>query len=314
MTQVICDTWQRTPTRVAASIVTFNPEAEKLEDLLNRLKYQVDEIILVDNASAVNGSCSSRVKDGPCPVTYLQLPENMGVGAAHNAAIRYAMAAKFTHVALFDQDSQPEDGMVAALLNAETDLSSHHKHLAALGPQYFDPRHKAPAPFIRLENGWVKKIQAQPDDQYIPVDYLITSGSLINLEVIQEIGLMDESLFIDYVDIEWCLRAKSMGYQSFGVCAAKMQHHLGDEVVAWRGGRRMISVRSPLRNYYLFRNAALLYQRNYISAAWVANDALRLILKLGFFSLMTPPRLTNLKMMVMGFWHGLLGRSGRYPG
>lgn len=303
---------ERSMPRLAASIVTFNPDISVLNQLLEILKSGTDRIFVVDNGSGGATTRQLGKLSGDDRVTVKLLSENIGVSAAHNLALDWAEREGCTHLVMFDQDSLPAASMLSELLRVEGALREKGARVAAVGPQYYDPRHLTPAPFIRLERGLVQKIQCGEEDEIIPVDYLITSGTLICLDVLKEIGQLDESLFIDYIDIEWCLRAKNMGFQSYGVCAAKMRHSLGDEVVSWRNGKRLISVRSPLRNYYLFRNAVLLYKRDYISWIWILNDAYRLLLKLGFFSLITPPRLTNLKMMLLGLLHGAMGRSGRY--
>lgn len=298
--------------RLAATVVTFNPNIETLKRLVEVLEAGAEKLILVDNGSSQETlEALTGFSDNP-RVKLMLIGRNLGVAAAHNRALNWASSEGYTHAVMFDQDSLPDESMLGELLRVEGELRAAGKKLAAIGPQYFDPRHLAPAPFIRLEGGLVRKICCSQDSEIVPVDYLITSGTLIRLDVLTEIGKLDEALFIDYIDIEWCLRAKNKGFQSYGVCAAKMQHSLGDEVIPWRNGKRWISVRSPLRNYYLFRNAILLYKRDYISWIWVVNDAYRLLLKLGFFSLITPPRLTNLKMMLLGLLHGIMGRSGRY--
>lgn len=298
--------------RLAASIVTFNPDIQTLTRLVDILKCQVEAVIVVDNASERESANAMKCWCADSQVELVLNEENQGVSAGHNQAVVIAEEKGFTHLAMFDQDSLPSDTMLLDLLRVEERLRAGNAKIAAVGPQYFDPRHRVPAPFIRLEQGWVRKLQCRDQSEVMPVDYLITSGTLIRLEVLREIGGFDESLFIDYIDIEWCLRAKAKGYQSYGVCAAKMHHSLGDEVVSWQNGKRLVSVRTPLRNYYLFRNAVLLYRRPYIAWIWCLNDAYRLLLKLGFFSLVTPPRLTNLKMMLLGLYHGICGRSGRY--
>jgi rhamnosyltransferase len=44
--------------------------------------------------------------------------------------------------------------------------------------------------------------------------------------VLDVVGGMNDSLFIDYVDIEWCLRAKNLGYEILGCYRALMNHYL----------------------------------------------------------------------------------------
>ncbi|MCV5831057.1 hypothetical protein OFN28_30780, partial [Escherichia coli] len=50
----------------------------------------------------------------------------------------------------------------------------------------------------------------------VDVDHLIASGSLIPVDVFEKIGGMDDSLFIDYVDVEWSLRARYQGLRCYG--------------------------------------------------------------------------------------------------
>ena len=67
---------------------------------------------------------------------------------------------------------------------------------------------------------------------------------------------MREDLFIDWVDIEWCLRAESQGLESYIVPSAIMMHSIGDDTVRVLG--RDINLHSDLRNYYMVRNATYL--------------------------------------------------------
>ncbi|SFE96591.1 rhamnosyltransferase [Nitrosomonas sp. Nm166] len=299
---------------ICAVIVTYDPDLSALANLLSALTKQVAITVIVDNGSSKD--CVAWIEAHQQEnVISLLLAENLGVAEAHNHAIRWAQENEMTHVVLFDQDSLPFPNMIRQLLASEIKLLQRGEQVAAVGPQYHDPRHPRPAPFFQFSG--LKSIRTYcKDGENEPhqADFLITSGMLIRLSVLNAVGLMDASLFIDYVDIEWCLRVKHMKYKCFGVCTAKMSHTLGDRVVSWQNGRRIIPVHSPLRNYYLIRNAILLYKRNYISTSWALSDAYRLLLKYGLFSLLIPPRFLNFKMMTIGLWHGIRGVSGKFPG
>jgi rhamnosyltransferase len=148
----------------------------------------------------------------------------------------------------------------------------------------------------------------------LAVDFLISSGSLIPLEVLAEVGGMDESMFIDQVDTDWYLRAKSFGYHAIGVCDAVMEHRLGSRTIPLRLLRkRAIPVHSPLRLYYIVRNSLLMYRKPYAPWRWAVYDLKRLLFIIVFFSVASAPRLQNAQKMARGFWDGLLGRKGRYP-
>jgi rhamnosyltransferase len=121
--------------------------------------------------------------------------------------------------------------------------------------------------------------------------------------------MMEEGLFIDYVDIEWGLRARNLGYRNFGVHAAMMAHSLGDEWIEFRG--RRVPVHSPLRHYYHFRNAIWLARRPWIGWPWRVILLQRLILQFLFFGVFAQHRVEHVRKMSLGFWHGLTGKSGR---
>ena len=88
----------------------------------------------------------------------------------------------------------------------------------------------------------------------------IASGKVIRLSALEQVGLMMEELFIDWVDIEWCWRARSSGYQIIGSANVVIDHTLGDE--SRNLGYREVNLRSPTRHYYITRNAFALAFRS----------------------------------------------------
>jgi rhamnosyltransferase len=146
------------------------------------------------------------------------------------------------------------------------------------------------------------------EDDVVEVDYLIASGSLIPLATLNAVGAMAEDLFIDYVDIEWGLRARGLGFRSYGVCAARMEHNLGEAPIRILG--HSVPLHSPLRHYYHFRNAVWLYLNGNMPLHWKCADGWRLVLKYGFYTLFARPRLAHVRMMSRGILDGLRGRLG----
>jgi len=172
-----------------------------------------------------------------------------------------------------------------------------------------DERQENPPPFIRVNKLSLTRRLVPEVCRCASVDYLIASGCLIPMAVLDEVGVMNAGLFIDYVDIEWGQRARSKGYENFGCFAAKMHHSLGDEPIWFCG--KAYPAHSPLRHYYLFRNALHLYKMRHIPLDWKLADAWRLLLKFGFYSLLAKPRWQQFKMMSLGLLHGLAGRTGK---
>ena len=291
---------------IAAIVVTFNPDREKLRICVEAVLPQVGRLIIVDNSPMIDIEETEQL-------VVIPLGDNRGIAAAQNAGIAWARQHGAGYVILFDQDSVPAPDMVEKLLSAYRIKQSEGFHVAAVGPRYLDERQQNPPPFIQAKGLYVVRQKCACPESIVEADYVISSGCLIPLTVLEKVGGMRDELFIDYVDIEWGLRAKYHGFKCFGACAAHMRHDLGDEPIEFFG--RMIPHHSPLRHYYHFRNAIWLYQCKWPPLWWRIGDALRLIRKYVFYSLFTNCRLEHLCMMTLGVWHGLRGRMGKYgPG
>jgi rhamnosyltransferase len=297
------------PAVIYAVIVSYRPDLGKLVGLLEALAPQVQGVVVVDNGSSETVVAWLHGRRLPLPLRVLPLGENLGIARAQNDGIRVAREAGADHVILFDQDSVPASGMVAQLLTASQRQAARGIKVAGVGPNYLDSRQDNPPPFIKVSGLRVHRQLCTSPDAVVEVDYLIASGCLIPMSTIDEVGGMRDDFFIDYVDIEWGLRAKTLGFQTFGVCGAMMAHDLGDEPIEFFGKR--YPLHSPLRHYYHFRNAVWMYRRGWLPIQWRLVDGWRLLLKLGFYTLFAKPRLQHLKMMTKGVVHGLIGRMGR---
>ena len=296
---------------IVGVVVTYEPDLAALDGLLHALRQQLTKLIVVDNGSTLDVEKSidpDQLSGLWCQV--IRLHSNMGVAAAQNLGIELARKAGGDFVILFDQDSAPAPDMVPKLLDVATTKSLKGGKVAAVGPRYSDERQNNPPPFLKIRGITVERQACHDMHSVVEVDYLIASGSLIPMSTLDAIGGMREDLFIDYVDIEWGLRAKEAGFQSFGVCGALMQHDLGDEPIEFFG--RKIPNHSPLRHYYHFRNAVRLYCEAGLPWNWKIADGWRLLLKYGAYTLLAKPRHKHWWMMSRGIVHGLTGRMGKF--
>ena len=295
--------------KVFAVVITYHPDLMVLLRLLRNLEGQVAGIILVDNGSDLDLAewCANA---GLVDVHVRLLGENQGIAAAQNVGLMHARSLEATHVVLFDHDSLPALDMVARLVACEQALLAEGWRVASVGACYKDERQENPPPFVRVVGGRLQRC-AQPElvGDALRVDYIIASGALIPLAVIDAVGGMNEGLFIDYVDIEWGLRARAHGYENFGCFSALMAHSLGDEPIFFLG--KAYPSHSPLRHYYLFRNELLLYRMRHIPSHWKWCSWRRGLLRLGFYLLFARPRGRQLKMILLGLVHGLMGRTGK---
>lgn len=294
--------------RVIAIVVTYQPGLAELLCLLDAVREQVSLTIVVDNGSTIDvqGFLAGR---NDSRIHCLCLGMNRGVAAAQNVGIAWAREQGASFVILFDQDSIPDIGMVALLRRVYQSKMEEGYRVAAVGPRYVDERNCTRAVFSRLCGMRVLTDDCTSPNVGILVDFVISSGSLISLDALSHIGCMTEALFIDQIDIDWGLRAKSLGYQSFGVYNALMTHSLGEAplIILWH---KLLN-HSPLRHYYIVRNAIWLISQPYTPLGWRLYFARMILVRYLLYSVWVVPRLTYFTMMTKGLWHGLIGRMGK---
>ncbi len=303
---------QPSPNRVGAIIVLYFPNLSLLERLLNGLQNEVDEIFVIDNTpiNAVDWLSSEWFLTKQYQVNYHPLGDNRGIGRAQNIGIELAISNQCSHVILFDQDSAIPPNMIKNLLIAEQLLLDKSVHLGSVGPLFLDEKTGDYSKAIRHGQLFTHKIDISPlDTNPVRADYLIASGSLMRTPILQTIGLMREDLFIDWVDIEWGLRANSLGYSHFIIPQAIMRHSIGDEFVSV--GSRKINLHSDTRNYYIVRNACHLLLDSKINRKWRVNIAFKIPLYVIFYTLTSNSRIHSLKQLLRACFDGLSGKLGK---
>jgi rhamnosyltransferase len=295
--------------RIAAVIVAYRPELPLLCQLIAAVRPQVDALWLVNNGLP---SDLAELDADAQRVNLVQFADNLGIGAAIGYAIERAQAEGHTFLLTLDQDSIPASDMVQQLLATYLNLVTQGLSVAGVGPEQIDRRSGRHAPFMAPICAWpsVRHSIFPPMQGVIEVDHLITSGLLVPLSVYQAVGAPRADLFIDYVDIEWSLRARRNGFHLFAVGNAQLMHSIGDSFKQFMG--KQVPIHSPLRHYYLMRNGVYLQKLPTISFAWKISDAFQLLKKFIFFSLFLPDRGKRLCMMLRGISDGLSGKLGIY--
>jgi rhamnosyltransferase len=296
---------------VVAVVVAYRPDIERLRQLVEALTPQVARTILV-----VNGPLEPEAEAGlsgldPSHTTRLGNARNVGLAAAQNQGIELARQQGADAVVFFDQDSLPPSGTVAALEYAWRERDAKGESPGAVGVAYQGAGSGHWPGFVRIRWWGFGRRPCRSEADLVEADFLISSGSLIPMRVLDDVGGMDEALFIDHVDTEWCLRACSKGYRFFGVCGVRMTHVLGEHSQRiWFGRWRQVSSHHPVRYYYMFRNSVLLYRRRYVRLDWKLGDALRSLQMLVFFGLFASRRREVLAMMFRGWFAGFRGHIG----
>lgn len=225
-------------------------------DALLRQKRPLQEIIVVDNAST--DDTSSLLEARYPEVTVLRMQENLGAAGALAAGLSYAaLQRKYDWIWMFDQDSVPAPDTLDLMLQHTAALDDTGEGVGIVAALPVDnDMEPSSSPWL-WKNGFVKPASESLDEPVLFTDLVITSGSMVRREVVETIGLPRSDFFIDFVDYEYCLRARSRGYKIAVITPAKLNHEIGKaRKFRFLGRRWFWSDHRPFREYYMSRNLA----------------------------------------------------------
>jgi rhamnosyltransferase len=283
---------------VCAIAVTYHPDREFLARI-NRVLPQVGALVIVDNGSAADEVKMLREITANPMISLVLNPDNFGIARALNIGIERALALEFKWTLLLDQDSVPDDDMVLTLLAVHAAFPDRDR-LAVVGSGFRDVDSNEPRP-ISVGDSWVE------------VECVITSGSLIPLAVHAAVGAFREEFFIDYVDIEYCYRARARGFRVIKTRAALMSHSIGaitrHNVL---GFKKWTYNHSPDRRYYIARNDTVLLREygQYAMGLWALKSLSRCIRLCKRIALYEQMKSRKMAAVAQGWWDGVRGHLG----
>lgn len=298
--------------KIAAVVILYLPTEKTLVRLLHSLQGTVSQICVIDNTptSQISWVSHAWFSGRGFDVHYRQLGDNMGIAKAQNVGIAMGIESACDHVILFDQDSEASPNMVKTLLAEERLLLSQGIKVGSLGPSFIDEKTNQYAP--AMKQGWffVKHIPIHVGDtKPITVDFLIASGTLIRTQVLQDVGLMMDELFIDWVDIEWSLRAGRLQYAHFMIPKTVMYHKIGDDFIDI--GVKKVNIHSDIRKYYIVRNACSLLRDRQMTIKWRVNTACKVPAYMFIYLLSSDSKINLLKLLLRAVADGFSKRLGK---
>lgn len=293
-------------TAVGGVVVTYHPDAE-FATRLRAIADEVGPLFVIDNSADAAVAARLARTCSEAGATFFAQGENTGLAAALNRGFHQLLATGVPWGIAFDQDSTPRPGFTRALLaTAKTDA-------AVTGANWRDEAHPDRAarhlmahriPFLFRR----REATTDLDD----VTCVIASGSLFHLPTWRDLGGFDESLFLDLVDSDYCLRARAAGYPIRVASRAHLDHRRGAKrEVRWAGQTCWPAFMPPARLYYLFRNRVPLLPRELWRAPhWVTFELAYAGKALAEIVLLEDRTGAKLAACGRGLRDGLLGGQG----
>lgn len=232
--------------KIAGCVILFNPVTDLVVENIKSYIEDIDCLYIINNGNGNDVINTLRLQyDNIIDINY---KENMGIAIPLNEVLRLTHK-KYKFLLTMDQDSRFYKNSMTKyrnLVNNRIDITN----TLCIGPD--------------IQNFSFDNLMKFNDSVVLKeVLRIITSGSIINIDLAIDVMGFDEKLFIDEVDFDLCYKGYLKHYKCF-VCVNGiiLMHQLGNEIT----GRGLLRNRTSMnhnyiRKYYIIRNRMYIWRK-----------------------------------------------------
>ena len=223
-------------------VIWYYPSSENVDNINSYLD-NVHKLIIIDNSDIDNSKLLSGFENSK--IIYIANKGNKGVAAALNQGCKLGIKSGAEWMLTMDQDSFFLEDNLSDFIKYANEYVEFEK-VAIFTPIHFDSRNSHQKPVFNTT--------------YSESRYTMTSGNLLSLQSLKNVGFFLEDLFIDWVDEEICLRICKKNLQIVQVNPVFLEHFVGNGMkkVKFFGMSKYIDDYSPIRFYYITRNVLII--------------------------------------------------------
>ena len=217
------------------------------------------EVFVVDNAS-VDGSTEMVRKKFP-QVKLIENRQNLGFSKANNQALRKSKGRYFL---LLNSDVI----VLCDTLKKMVEFMDEHKKAGIAGCRLLNPDGTSQASYgdfhsiakvligklipTNFTEKWLGRYMQSHriSREAREVDWVTGAFLIARREAIDEVGMLDENIFMYFEDDDWCYRMRKRGWKVYFVSQAQAVHLFGKSI---QRVRHRISVESVVSKYYFYR-------------------------------------------------------------
>lgn len=222
--------------RTLAVVVTYYPEKELLQRNVSSYMDIVEKVLIWENTPEADAMSRRYIQNGK--IEYVGNRKNDGIAKALNYAWKYAKANGYDVLLTMDQDSVLEN--FDAYYNKAKQILSYERCI--VGPI----------------------VNEKPEDfdcEVVKMPYIITSGMLIPIGVLDILGGYNETFFVDAIDLDICIRSIEHGIPVYKLVYGQMVQQYGNGEDKCIFGKRVHGYNYSLFRYEgIFRNHIILYR------------------------------------------------------
>lgn len=202
-----------------------------------------------------------KIIEKDCKIIFIRANKNRGFAAGNNIALRHIKEnIHYSNVWLLNNDTVVEKGALAELVKKSSNTNgiigsllfyySNPTILQGLGGNF----NKWFGTSKPIKNG--AKLKDVTGQEII--DYPIGASMLVTQDFLLKIGLMDESYFLYYEEIDWVLRGQKLGFRTTFSKKSIVYHKVGTSIGSGKG-----LIRSEFSDYYTLKNRLKITKKFY---------------------------------------------------
>ena len=211
---------------LTAILVSFNklPSKEDIEKIFNG---GINNICVVNNN--INFSEESFLSSHN-NIYFLQNKNIGGLAGAYNKALDfvYENIKSSTHIVFLDDDSD-FIALKKFIDSQHTQKFLNNNERMVMSPRYIETATQMLGRCVELRRFYYK-VFLPTKKNLVKVSFVINSFSIWPIKVISEIGEFDTRLGIDYIDTDFCMRAKALNIPIYINNEIKFNHTIGKRI------------------------------------------------------------------------------------
>ena len=211
---------------LAICIVNWNTRDLLIDGLRHLFEEDASRTVWVLDNGSTDGS-AARVRETYPQVHLVESPHNRGFAAGVNELLQRCTA---DYRLVLNTDARPLPGAIATL----HDYMAGHLWVAAAGPRLVDAQGRWLGchdrfPTVRQELANVLGLRRPRahDELRSKVDWIEGACMMLSGLAIREVGLLDTGFFMYSEEVDWCRRARKLGWQIACLPQARVVHYVG---------------------------------------------------------------------------------------
>lgn len=292
-------TYQKT--NILAGIIVYKPEKNLLKLVQFLSEQNVDVFLFINERNSFSDVVIKNKK-----INYFNSDNNVGISISLNKIIKVFMKNDYEYLFTFDQDSMINLNFIKEMINSFNEVSKFDRNIVCFSPSIIDEKYLKEKSY---SNFFLKR-KFNKKNNYELVNYAITSGSLFVKKSFIDVGNMNEKLFIDGVDIDWCQRALIKGFKIYKSKNIFMNHKIGKKFISIFGIRKSYHD-DNLRVYYIIRNSIFLILNGCNTTIWKLDETIKTFIRLFAYPILSTNKLHTIIIIFFAFKDALLKNMGK---